>query len=139
MKETKIERTARFFDSMSRLGFTYTEATALRRIELTLQRWSEQSCGNSDNYKSWSIERDEETDKPFMCVYPHDGKSYRTPIADREAGALKRLAKIMANHPELWSYHQSDPRGCSLYVGRKSDVNGHELDSVYSRGFTVCI
>lgn len=139
MKETKIERTARFFDSMSKLGFTYSEATALRRIERTLHRWGELRCGDGDNYKSWSIERDEETDKPFMCVYPHHGTFYRTPIADREAGALNRLAKIMANHPELWSYHQTDPRGCALYVGRKADVNGYDLSTIYSRGFAVCI
>lgn len=139
MKDTKAMRTGRFFDSMSKLGFTWDEANRLSRIELTLHRWGELCCGNGDDYKSWGIERDEETGKPFMCVYPHNGKSYRTPIADREAGALRRLANIMANHPELWSYHQGDPRGCSLYVGRKSDVNGHELNSVYSRGFAVCI
>jgi len=139
MKQTKIERTARFFADLSKLGFSYSEATALRRIELTLHRWAEQCCGNSDNYKSWSIERDEETNKPFLCVYPHQGKSYRKPIADRESGAFKRLSKIMESHPELWSYHQGDCRGCMLYVGRKADVNGYDLDSVYTRGFAVCI
>lgn len=135
MKETKIERTARFFDSMSKLGFSYSEATALRRIELTLQRWSEAECNGE-------IERDEVTEKPFRrygnYIQANDPRSIHF-IADREAGALKRLSKIMANHPELWSYHQGDPRGCALYVGRKSDVNGHEIGSVYSRGVAVCI
>lgn len=121
---------------MSKLGFSYSEATALRRIELTLQRWEEAEC-NGD------IQRNEKTGTPLRYIAgnyldPHDPRQYNA-IPDREAGALKRLAKIMANHPELWSYHQGDPRGCSLYVGRKEDVNGHDLNTVYSRGFGVCI
>ena len=122
---------------MWKLGFNYSEATALRRIELTLHRWAEHECNGE-------IERDENTGKAYWrrlnhsYLDPHDPRaSYR--IADRESGSLKRLAKIMANHPELWSYHQGDPRGCALYVGRKPDVNGHEIATVYNRGFAVCI
>ena len=42
------------------------EYLALRRISMTLSRWGELECGDSDNYKSWSIERDKETDKPYI-------------------------------------------------------------------------
>jgi hypothetical protein len=74
-----------------------------------------------------------------MCMYPHDGKSYRTPIADREAGALRRLQKIIRRHPELEGYRQSDPRGCALYIVRKSDIPaGESVNSFYTRGVAVC-
>lgn len=135
---TKHERTARFYDAMTKLGFSYDEASKLRRIEMTLSRWGELECGNGNDYASWSIERDPETEKPYLVTYPHSGKSYRRKIADREAGALRRAQQILSDHPDLWFYHQSDPRGCALYIGRKADVNGAEISSVYTRGIAVC-
>ncbi len=120
------------------MGFTYDEAVALRRIEMTLRRWFELECGNSNDYQSWAIERDEETDKPFMVFHPNTGKSYREPIADREGGARKRLAKLLESHPELVSYVQGDPRGASLYILRKSDIGESEdINSIYNRGTCV--
>ena len=121
------------------LGFTSEEAYSLRRIAMALQRWAELECGTDNGHASYSIERDETTGKPFMCVYPHrDSKCHRTAIADREAGALRRLAKIMAAHPELVSYHQTDPRGAALYILRRSDVrDGERIDSIYPRGVAV--
>jgi hypothetical protein len=44
---------------LEKLGFYIEEALALRRIERTLQRWSELECGDGNNYGSWAIERDE--------------------------------------------------------------------------------
>lgn len=131
-KKMKTERIARFFEAMSRLGFSFDEANKLRRIEMTLSRWGELCCGNENG----CISRDDETGKPYWQS-SWDNHS-KTPVADREAGALKRLAKIMAEHPELVAYHQTDPRGCSLYVVRKSEVNGCPLDQCYTRGFGVC-
>ncbi len=122
---------------LENLGFSYNEACQVRRIEMTLHRWTELECGDGNNYRSWAIERDETTDKPFMCIYPHEGKSHRYAVADREKGALKRLAKIMEAHPEFITYQQTDPRGCALYIVNKSDVGGHDLSSVYTRGLAV--
>jgi hypothetical protein len=70
-------------------------------------------------------------------TYPHAGKSYRRPIPDRERGALKRLAVVMARHPELVSYHQTDPRGAALYVVRRSDLGDRDISSNYTIG--TCI
>lgn len=142
MKTTKIERTANFFRIMGAFGFSYSEAQTLRRAEMTLQRWFEKECGDSNNHRSWAIERDETTDKPFMVVHPHQSgsKSFRYAIADRETGACKRIEKILSFHPELWFYVQTDPRGCALYVGRKTDLlPGVSLDCQNTRGFAVCI
>ncbi len=133
-KQQQIATIAR----LSELGFRAVEIEQLLRIERTLQRWSDQECGNSNNFCSWAIERDEESGKPFRVVHPNTGNSYKTAIADREAGALKKLSKIMADHPELVSYHQGDPRGCALYIVRRADLRaGDSLDCQYTRGVAV--
>ena len=139
------------FARLQALGFTYEESAQLRRIEMTLHRWAEQECGDGNDYASWSIERDETTGRPFRCVYPHEGKSRRYPIADREAGALKRLAAIVGLRnnrnrqavgnftQDLHAYHQTDPRGCALYLVTRSDIpDGSSIDSIYTRGLAVC-
>jgi|SRR5215510_1612777 len=142
------------------LGFTRDEAIALRRISMTLQRWYELECGNSNDYGSWAIEREDNGDgKPFMVHhhYLHGrGKDYttRTPIADREAGAVRRLTKIIADRNDreagalltdvkdeisMLSYFlQTDPRGAALYILRPGDVPaGEARESYYNRG--ICI
>lgn len=120
------------------LGFTWEEAQKLRRIEMTLHRWSELECGDGNDYASWSIERDDTTGKPFFVTYPHnDTKSRRRAIPDREAGAQRRLAQIMAAHPELVAYEQGDCRGCALYICRKADIGTDDINSVYTRGLAI--
>lgn len=100
------------------------EYLALRRISMTLSRWGELECGDSDNYKSWSIERDKETDKPYMVVHPHTGKTYQYAIPDREKGALRRLDALAKKNGFYW-HHQPDPRGVALYVSSEplDDMN----------------
>lgn len=127
---------------MENLGINLQDADALRKIERTLHRWSELECGDSNNWCSFGIERDEQTDKPYMVTYPHNGKSSRRPVADRERGALRRAKVIMDNYPDLWFFHQSDPRGCAVYIGRKSDLTDEQqkqLDAYYTRGVAACI
>ena len=130
--------TLAMIDRLRSAGISLDDALKLRRIAMTLHVWSEQECGNSDNYKSWCIVRDDETDKPFMEVHPYDGKSYRYRINDRERGAKKRLAKIMSRYPDLTAYIQGDPRGAPLYIIRKGDVPaGERVDAYYNRGLAV--
>ena len=134
---TKFEMISRLRD----LGFTFEESMKLRRIQMTLNRWAEYECGTGNDRVTLSIERDEETQKPFMrrqYQSPHGWIDEKHPTRDLELGALKRLKAIMASHPELVSYHQGDCRGCSLYILRKADVNAHEIDQVYTRGVAVC-
>jgi hypothetical protein len=92
-----------------KLGFTYRECVALRRISMTLRRWHERCC-NEDI---------EEHDDGHATVTYHggtrDGATYRIP--NRRAGATRRLVAIMDRHPNVWSYVQPDPRGVALYVG----------------------
>ena len=145
MTKKQAERFAFLSRNLERLGISLSDQDKLRRIEMTLSRWGELECGDSNDYGSWAIERDPETQKPFRVhhSYPRiagaKSTTTRYAIPDKEAGALKRLAGIMSKYPDLWAYHQTDPRGCSLYVGKKDDVKGSDLSSVYTRGVGVCI
>lgn len=103
----------------ARLGVCDTDAAnTLRRAELVLHRWAELECGDGNDRASWSIERDEQTDKPYMCTYWHSGRTTRQRIADREAGALRRVAAL-CERLGLYYYQQTDPRGAALYVSRE--------------------
>ena len=133
------------------LGFSLDEALSLRRIAMTLSRWNELECGDGNNSGSWAITRGhkvkgvftyDEDGLPFMEHTPllhGNGKDYTsyTRIADRDAGARKRCDANMAKHPELVAYYQGDPRGASLYIVRKSDLNGSDIHSTYTRGVAV--
>ena len=101
---------------LTKIGITEEDAYALRRCAMTLHRWYEAECGDVNAYASWAIERDETTGRPYRAVYPHTGSMRRHPIPDRETGARKRVAKIIARYPGLSAYVQTDPRGCALYI-----------------------
>ena len=112
-------------------GVSYDDAKALRRISMTLRRWYEHECNGA-------IQRDGERGDglPYWHSTFDGRRLYRAP--DRERGAEKRLAAIMARYPTLRSYLQTDPRGCSLYILRPGDVpEGRDPDDFYSRGIPV--
>lgn len=120
-------KAARKFDLFRRLGemgFTFEESQTLYRAQMTLHRWAEAECNGEiqrdepeDGGKVWRVNR---------SVGPLKWEPYQ--IADREAGALRRVAAIVARHPAIWFYRQGDPRGCSLYVGKLADVPPHNFD-----------
>lgn len=118
-------------------GISRSDAEGLRRIAMTLHRWHEMECGVSNG----CITRDEETGKPYWQWSTL--KAPMQPIADREKGALNRLAGIMAKYPAMTSYVQGDPRGCALYILRAGDIpNGADgkpgdVSAYYSRGLAV--
>ena len=98
---------------------TNAQAGVLRRAELTLKSWAEAECGSSRDRSSRYIERDETTGKPYVVVHYHDeNKSRRYSTPDREKGALARVAKL-CKELGCYYYHQGDPRGCALYVGKE--------------------
>lgn len=138
----KRERYNAVKELMERAGMSWDDAHSLRRIAMTLHRWHELECGDSNNWASWAIERDgnEDDSPPYMVTYPHSSaKSQRRRIPDRENGAKKRLAAILAKYPSLQSYIQGDPRGCPLYIIRPGDVPPNEPTACYyNRGIAVC-
>ncbi len=128
MTRKEAERQARMFNALASLGIHREEAGALRRISMTLHRWHEAVCNGN-------IERDETSGKTY---WQSSGSSYRYPVPDRETGALKRLATLMARHSTLAAYVQTDPRGCALYILRPGDVpEGQPAECHYSRGIAV--
>ena len=118
---------------LTQAGIDLADARELRRISMTLHRWHEAEC-NGD------IERGEASGRPYYVWTDERGHRRQSdqPIADRERGALRRLAKIMARYPGFQSYVQGDPRGCALYILRPGDVReGDDVSSVYTRGIAV--
>jgi len=122
------------YDQQNRLmaiGISREDTEALRRISMTLRRWFEHECGTDNG----CIERDETTNKAYWL---NSISMRRTPIADRETGARKRLARIMAQYPTLIAYVQGDCRGCALYVLTADQLDSKDsIDSIYTRGIAV--
>jgi hypothetical protein len=135
-------------DRLIAAGIAYDDAQALRRVSMTLHRWHELECGDSNDYSSWVITRGrkengtfihDEKGKPFLERHVHglNVAKYES-IGDRESGALKRLAAIMARYPTLSFYIQGDPRGAALYILRPGDIReGASVESCYSNGIAV--
>ncbi len=136
-------------DTLTKAGISYQDATALRRISMTLHRWHELECGDGNSYGSWAIvRRHKGRTKPvegFNATFDHDdqgkpflehhhyrhgnGKDYTsyTPMADRER-------EIMACYPAFQSYVQ----GGALYILRPEDAAfGDDLSTHYTRGIAV--
>jgi hypothetical protein len=138
---TKADRIARFYRVFSDLGFSYDETETLRRAELTLHRWHELECGNSNDYgMSWHLERESEGEKPWMVTSWPNGQRSRVPHPDKETGALRRIAEVLKGKENIAGYYQqTDPRGCALYIIRKGDIpEGEHVECYYTRGIAVC-
>ena len=123
-RTTKAEKIHRLYARLAELGFTFDESSTLIRASRALSRWGEAEC-NGD------IQRDEATGLPFR--YFGSEHQHRCPTADREAGALRRIAAICARAGAHF-YHQQDPRGCALYVGKEPLT-----EQTYHRALAVCI
>lgn len=115
------------------LGISAEHTETLRRISMTLRRWFERECNGE-------VQRDEVTDKPYAYMgYRNGAYAAKYPVADRETGARKRLATLMAHYPTLTTYVQTDPRGCALYVLTAEHLAGvYPIESIYNRGVSVC-
>jgi hypothetical protein len=157
MTKREAQRYAFLSEALWSHGLKQAEIDTLLRCQKTLHTWAEHECNGT-------IQRDDKTGKPYWHFSDEQNfprHCYRTP--DREAGALKRIAAILAPHapkqytadtcpgrpcgadcdhtsPGLTFYHQGDPRGCCLYLLRPGDVpEGKDPGSCYSNGIAVCI
>ncbi len=138
MALTAAEKDARLFDRIERNTgrlLILKDIRTLRRAERILHRWCELECGAGNNYASWAIERDPETNIPYMVTYPHKGEVQKHRIPDREKGALKRVNEI-CSHYGLQYYYQTDPRGCALYVAHSDWPRLTEFN--YTNGVIIC-
>lgn len=151
MNKRERERLTAQENALMALGFMPHEADTLRRISRTLHRWQELECGTDTG----CIERDDATGRPYWVAQYRDG-TRRWPVADRERGALRRLARIIAARngrvpplsvvmlpdraaPDTLAYYiQPDPRGAALYILRPGDAPpGADAGACYTRGICV--
>jgi len=131
MTKREAERRTRMNDRLRAAGIAREDCDTLRRCSLTLSRWAERECGDGSN---WYVERDEESGLTYN-VHTETGERHRCP--DRETGALKR-ARAIVDAAGLKLYHQTDPRGCALYVLRPGDVpEGSTPECCYTNGIAV--
>jgi hypothetical protein len=142
MTKREREEMQWMLDSLTRSGISSEDLQPLRRISMTLRRWFELECGTGTDTVSESVERDEETDKPYKRIqYVGAGNKWidkRYPIADKEKGAIKRLDVLRAKYPALIFYVQTDPRGCALYAVPVSSIReGEDISSIYNRGIDI--
>lgn len=109
--------------NLEEVGFSFEEIMELRRLSRCFRRFFERL--RNDVYYS-----------------EDDGKYYRmcanskivTRYPDLKRRYLKKLRAVFANHPNLTYYIQQDPRGSSLYVIKKTDLEYRldEMDQIYS-------
>ncbi len=137
---TATQATESLLASLARRGVTisFVDAEILRRAQLTLHRVAEAECGDSGPHYSRCLERDPQTGKPFLAYYFHDGRTVRFPVPDREKGALRRVAEVCARNGLIY-YHQTDPRGCALYVGQQEWLQGSAAEQVYPTHLVACM
>ena len=115
-----------------RLGIEFDDVCSFRRDSMTLRRWFERECGDSNNYASWSVERMGNDEKPFLVTHYHNrGASRATRIPDREKGARKRIDD-RCKRLNLHYYIQTDCRGLALYLSKEPLTS-----SDYTKGFGV--
>ena len=112
-----------------KLGIQAKDAQDFRCDSVTLRRWFERECGGSNNFASWAIERDPDTDHPYHVTHVHSReKAIRVRIPDREKGARKRIAE-RCDRLGLNYYIQTDCRGLSLYLSRE-EINDQNYNSI---------
>lgn len=138
-----MARTAHKYDAAQvlreRFGIATDDCRYLVRISRQLSTWDEHECNGT-------IQRDETTG---VCRWYNSNTGRMGSVtSDREKGAHRRLAALLARYPGLLSYRQGDPRGASLYVYRQTDLDGYnarrngepcDIDACYSSvGVAVC-
>ena len=104
------------------------DAETLRRAELTLTSWALEVC-NGTIERPWEGTVDGDA-RPYRPTYMQ-GMFSR--IADREAGALRRVAEVCKRNG-LEFFHQGDPRGCALYIARQ----GQGMNDTNYSSFVPC-
>lgn len=134
MSKSAYQKTRELQDRLLRIAPTITleDTATLRKAALTLHRWCELECGDSNDYASWAIKRDEATDVPYLVIRPHNASgATRRRKNDLEKGALKRIAAVCQRNG-LHYFYQTDPRGWPLYVDKEPLP-----DNNYNRGIGI--
>ena len=109
------------------------DAETLRRAELTLTSWAlEVSNGTIERPWEGTVDGDARPYRAGKLFGQYCGGVW-TRIADREAGALRRVAEVCKRNG-LEFFHQGDPTGCALYIARQ----GQGMNDTNYSSFVPC-
>jgi hypothetical protein len=124
------ERIANIFAQLQAMGLSRAECEQLRRDSMRLHRWGEMECNHD-------VSRETIPGKVTIRYSLANGDITKPqPIADRETPALKRCQAIAKAHGLVF-YHQGDPRGAAVYIGKAEALRGETVDAAYSRLIAV--
>ena len=121
----ELEARYRYFTELQELGLTYEECETLRRASMTLQSWGEMEC-NNDVYRAG------EGGAVWIREQTYNGITKPRRIPDRETPAIKRCEALCRAHGLIF-FHQGDPRGVAVYVGRQEALGGLPVEEGYNR------
>jgi hypothetical protein len=62
----------------------------------------------------------------------------KTPQQEKREENLEKQAQSIAKEHGFIAYHQSDPRGWSLYLVKPEQIGTYSIEAVYDRGIAVC-
>jgi hypothetical protein len=132
----QMRRNQYYTHVINHFGLDWEDANTLLSCERALHKWHEKECNGE-------VEQDEDTGKVWNVFLP-----IRFRVSNKEASTMRRLEKLLAYYNDdthkndpLMIYVQSDPRGCALYLYRKSDLykRPYPIDACYSSiAFPIC-
>lgn len=118
-------RRARKVQEFAALGVAAADFRKLCRLERLLHKWGEDVCNGVV-----SVGEGGEAYRHFGATnYSASGDF---PINNDETFVLLKVKALLQKYPALWFYHQGDPRGCALYVGKREGCDVPSLESHYS-------
>ena len=132
------------YQQIQSLGFSYDEAKAIRRIEIVLRRWSKAASLGK-------IRRDTLNKTPFRLQVKEPIPAHLWyPIADREAGALRRLRGIVSARnrranaecetgapDHVLFHHRPHPTECNLFLLTRAQLGDADISTAVERGLAV--
>lgn len=112
----------------TRHPFTAAEWASLKRLAKIIHQWNEDECNGAIQ---WHGDNEETPKRHFQDRYGCFTVVGPT-IQDKERQSLESAWKIAESHGYS-VYHQSDPRGCSLYLYHACDIpKGRKIEECYS-------
>ena len=120
----------------TKTDFPKTVFARLCAIQRKLHLWAEAECNGEIQWD------DQECTIPRRFYVSRYGDfTVKGPVIPNQEAKLLAEAEKLASQCGARIYHQTDPRGCSLYVYRESDLEGRSfpIDQIYSSAAVACL
>jgi len=106
------------FAELIQAGISASDADAFQRISRSLHKLDESLC---NGFVDWRGNWDEAAEMR----------------AEKRSNRLEGKATELAQKYGFIAYHQSDPRGWSLYLVKPDQLGQYSIDAIYNRGIGV--